>query len=667
MFFPTVKETPQTEVMTSVFGGYNHNLRIGEGQSNVKPVSALEFYDEENLTSDFYPMMANRAKRGEFASAGWDNKLLGAVEHGGKIYTVVNEGGEYPHIYVTPDYRGTANRQDITEEVLLNVTDTDPKLSWDNKKFATMGAYIIILPDKVYFNTEKYYDSGYIDVIKDVQVGYYTPCDIDGNNYIIEIETEEPSNPTEQTLWETKVDDKVIFKRYSSGKWIDVQELYVKIFMLNFSATDYFRKGDVIDIAGAGIQDGALNEFTRNGIRALNGSKKIQAIGTNYIVVAGLIDIRYGADGEYTQIGLSRTMPDMDYVVEANNRLWGCKYGYSHGDKVNEIYACALGDFKNWRKYEGISTDSYTASVGTPGKWTGAINYRGVPLFFKEDSIHKVYVSSTGAHQIKSEPIDGVAVGAGDTLKEVNGVLYYCSKRGPSAYDGSRAVAIGNAIGDSGYKGIAAGALNAKYYLFCRGPQIGKGKTAKDNFAIFAYDTEKRVWHKESTSFIANMKEAENDIYSIDEHERKLNDSGTFVGASGALFYASYGEDGFLMAVDETKRTTSEFRPFLALEKIVPWSATTGLIGYTASNHKYISRMKIRMVLPKESWMKISIEYDSDGVWHSCGKISGVGTKSFVLPVRPRRCDHFRLKLEGEGDFRIYSITKVHEQGSDVE
>jgi hypothetical protein len=63
---------------------------------------------------------------------------------------------------------------------------------------------------------------------------------------------------------------------------------------------------------------------------------------------------------------------------------------------------------------------------------------------------------------------------------------------------------------------------------------------------------------------------------------------------------------------------------------------------------------------------KIAIEYDSDGVWLEQGVIYGQGTDSFVIPVIPQRCDHFRVRLSGMGDIKIYSIAKIIEQGSDA-
>ena len=46
--------------------------------------------------------------------------------------------------------------------------------------------------------------------------------------------------------------------------------------------------------------------------------------------------------------------------------------------------------------------------------------------------------------------------------------------------------------------------------------------------------------------------------------------------------------------------------------------------------------------------------------------MTGSSLRSFSMPIRPKRCDHLRLRIVGEGDAKIYSITKTVEKGSDV-
>ena len=59
------------------------------------------------------------------------------------------------------------------------------------------------------------------------------------------------------------------------------------------------------------------------------------------------------------------------------------------------------------------------------------------------------------------------------------------------------------------------------------------------------------------------------------------------------------------------------------------------------------------------------IEYDSDGIWIPKGRIKRNRMGMIVLPVVPRRCDHLRAKITGRGGFRILSLSKVLEVGSD--
>ena len=45
--------------------------------------------------------------------------------------------------------------------------------------------------------------------------------------------------------------------------------------------------------------------------------------------------------------------------------------------------------------------------------------------------------------------------------------------------------------------------------------------------------------------------------------------------------------------------------------------------------------------------------------------IVGTTLKSFCIPIKPKRCDHFRLRIEGKGEAKIFSIAKSIEQGSE--
>jgi hypothetical protein len=62
---------------------------------------------------------------------------------------------------------------------------------------------------------------------------------------------------------------------------------------------------------------------------------------------------------------------------------------------------------------------------------------------------------------------------------------------------------------------------------------------------------------------------------------------------------------------------------------------------------------------------KLEIQYDQDGTWHDMGEIRGQNTKTFLLPVIPRRCDHLQVRISGKGRCRIYSISRILEVSTD--
>ena len=98
----------------------------------------------------------------------------------------------------------------------------------------------------------------------------------------------------------------------------------------------------------------------------------------------------------------------------------------------------------------------------------------------------------------------------------------------------------------------------------------------------------------------------------------------------------------------------------------VTWNAESGVIDMYTPDKKYISGLNIRLSLNLNSKVYIYAQYDSCGEWEHLCTLEGINLRSFSIPLRPKRCDHFRLKIEGEGEAKIYSITKTLEQGSDV-
>lgn len=588
MQYPTLYEGSVSREMVDVFGGYNHNLRIGDG----------EFYDMKNLTSDDYPVLSTRGQRGLYTlgfAEDTEPKLSGLIAKDALCYV---DGGDF----VINGYR-----------IGMGLND-------EPKQLVSMGAYVIILPDKKYINTLHHEDKGDIETEFVSESTSFSICKRDATDY--EYSKEEPPAPEDGALWLDTTETPNVLKQWSedAGMWMQIATTYVKITAAGID--DYFELYDGIEISGlsgelqVGNESHAVSELA-----ALEGSAVVWGKGEDYIVVVGILANAWDVFNEVT---ISRKMPNLDFVIEAGNRLWGCRYGTAaNGEVVNELYCSKLGDFKNWNCFMGIATDSWVGQVGTDGLFTGAVTHLGYPVFFKENCMHKVYISSSGAHQVIDTACRGVQYGCSKSLAIVNETLYYKSRSGVCAYDGSLPVEISQALGSERYENAVAGAHGNKYYISM--------EDAQGDRHLFVYDTGRGIWHREDAFNAA-----------------------CFCSCRGELYAISEGRIVTMLGSGDKEAAPLE------------WMAETGIIGISSPDMKYISRLILRLTLPQGSTMRVSAEYDSSGLWEQLFTVTGHGTRAFTLPVRPVRCDHMRLRLEGRGAMKLFSITKTIEQGSDV-
>lgn len=582
MKLPKLSVLSQSRLMTDKFLGYNANLRCSDG----------EFSEMENMTGALYPVMSPRTARETF-------------------------------------YRGSGVNGITSKEALIYVKGSDVVIGntviplglstiSKPKQLVSMGAYLCVFPDKKYINTKNMTDYGAMEAEAHTHEGNIvtlTLCNADYESYNVKtVGSKAPSAPSNGEYWLDTSKDSAGLKVWNetSGIWVGVATTYVKIQGLWYSdenspvLNEVFAEGDGVTVSGIESSDD------------LNGTMIIQAVGRDYIVVTGLIN---NAVTQKTAVTIERRVPQMDYVCESENRLWGCYYGMKNGETVNEIYASKLGDFRNWNCYEGLSTDSYTVSVGSDGPFTGAITHLGYPLFFKERCIHKIYGSYPAQYSLQTTVCRGVQEGCYRSLQIVNEILYYKSISDICAYDGSLPATVSTALGSETYHNAAAGHIRGRYYISMQ--------DSNDNYHMFVYDTERGMWHREDSTHAEMFAEKDGRLY--------------FINAAGSIdIVDSASYEG------------------------VSWSATTGIFGYSYPDNKYVSRFNVRMMLSEDASVEILCEYDSSGDWISQGTIKGNGIGSFTVPVQPVRCDHMRIRFAGTGECKIYSITKILEEGSDV-
>ena len=583
--YPKLTAQDTSRQMVDIFKGYNHNLRISDG----------EFFDMKNLTGDHYPVLSPRGNRGVYFSPTNPTGLTGLIAKDALCYV---------------NGRNFVINQNSTDMGLSTREEDCPK------QLISMGAYVIIMPDKKYINTLDTTDRGNIEAsfttTSDVT---FSLCTISGEAYSEnKIPTTAPEDPKNLDLWIDTSSTPHTLKQYSatSATWVSIATTYIRIYSPGIGQA--FKQYDGVTISG----------IVAKGLEDLNGTMVIWDRGDDYIVVIGILDDVTAQEFSEGAVTVERKMPSMDFIIESENRLWGCKYGVAaNGEIVNEIYSCKLGDFKNWNCFMGLSTDSYAASCGTDGQFTGAITHLGYPLFFKENFVHKVYGNYPANFQIQTTACRGVQKGCDKSLAIVNETLFYKARSGVCAYDGSLPTEVSYAMGNEAYSDAVGGSHGNKYYISM--------KDTSGEYHLFVFDTAKGMWHKED-----NL---------------KVN---CFCSCRGEMYAIADGKIITLLGSG-----TPDTEP-------VEWMAETGEIGITSPDMKYISRLTIRMSMDIGSEVRIYAQYDFGDEWEHLCDLKGYNLRSFSIPIRPKRCDYMKLRIEGEGMAKIYSITKTIEQGSEL-
>lgn len=659
---PKIMNNDAGRQVTETFGGINRALKIREGEWN----------ETVNLSSDNYPLLSTRQAATLTAEA-VDGNVIDMLDNDG-LYVLYVKDGEY---YL----RGGTLRHAPLDLGHYGTIRTPTGL-------VSLASYIIVLGANIWYKTTDG-TSGRMDAVLNVTDATITddvmrpyvlklcPCDEKGNELRIQkLLSAEDAAALEANTQQIEVDPGECYAIGSERKirkyrenttdpepWLTMPH-FLRVEAVGID-TAGMQEGDIIDVSGLPTEwtegvyvddipfdapdQGMIITHNRNGSfdDDPNGYREVALVGEGFIVLKNVFYTRR-VNADYSAVEgayVGRKVPDMDFVIESQNRLWGCKYGVVNGETVNEIYASALGDFKNWRRYDGTSMASYAASIGSDGRWTGAISYNGSPMFFKENRLHKVFVSSYGAHQILEYTLDGVAESCDRSLCEVDGRLYWVGLFGIYAYDGSLPAAkISTALGNKFVEHLveaSAGGADKHVYFYLEHDSGDPGMTE-----CYVYDVARQAW---------------NIVHDIgfDNVSGKVNPV-RFCPSRNCV-YAVGRNDGNIIDLFGNEGTQY-------FEDPVEWSCTSGLIGWGDIEQKYMSHLVLRVLLARGSQMSVWIEYDSDGKWNHAGSLKGTSgaTKSYVLPVRPRRCDHFRIKLSGTGDMALYSLSKMYQKGSDV-
>ena len=386
-----------SRTLLRAFGGLNEGYGCSEA----------EYSAGINFSSRDFPALSTRKPRRKLRTL----TGLNGMYHLNGLLTVCGKDLVY-----TPDDGGET------------VTCTDA-VADSKKALVGLGTKILIFPDKVAFDTA----DGSVSALgacwkAEGQSVEFAPCDAEGRTYTpTGVGREEPESPADGQIF-LKVEDEEHPWRYdgtlevysaASGNWTALPLDYCRITAAG--AQEKFCQWDTVTVQGTAAKQAGQWE-------ALDGDCVVYAVTENSLCVradpAG--DYFYGTlvqgtdaaqwtslDGSQTRsiaaeqtVQLERRVPDLDFVTECDNRVWGCS------SRENVIYACKLGDPTNWFSYRGIAADSYAVTVGSDGAFTGAATCMGYALFFKENTLHKLCGTKPSDFQLTSLRCRGVAKNA---------------------------------------------------------------------------------------------------------------------------------------------------------------------------------------------------------------------------------------------------------------
>lgn len=312
-------------------------------------------------------------------------------------------------------------------------------------------------------------------------------------------------------------------------------------------------------------------------------------------------------------VTISRKIPSLQVVCESNNRLWGAE--------GNTIFASALGDPTNFYTYDGLDTDSYAVAVASEGEFTGCCGFGNSVLFWKEDKLHKILGAYPSQYTMYEYNVHGVKKGSEGSLVNINEVLHYHGRDGVYRYSGGAPDLASEVFGLRRFEEANAGSIEGRYYISMKDRQSGE-------WGLWVYDTLRGLW----------VQEDETHAQGFDANEGKL-----YMIADGNLVCVNPEES------DET----------------VAWCATTTRMDEVFHNRKCYSKLLLRAELLEDSaWLQVDISCDGEPfkrVYTSRDKRS----KTLVIPIMPKRCDSFRIRLSGEGKFILRSLVREFGIGSE--
>ena len=250
-----------------------------------------------------------------------------------------------------------------------------------------------------------------------------------------------------------------------------------------------FRVNDGVVLSGSGLAES-------NRVSAVVG----EVDGATLTFSGTVFTAQSSESGEVT---VSRLLPDLDFVCEHDNRLWGAA--------GNRVYASWLGDPTNFTAYDTSHAQaSFFADVGTDGPFTGIASCPSYVAFLKENCIHKLYGSKPSNFRLTVSRVGGCEEGSGASAVVANDNVVYNGADGVYAYNG----------GEPEYLSAKTRRLGSDAVGVCLGGVYYVAATEGDVRRLFTYDLRRGVWLCDGEKDVFAMAVFEGSVWYLDSEGR---------------------------------------------------------------------------------------------------------------------------------------------------
>lgn len=457
----------KTKEQIIAFGGVNYGLRPKDG----------ELMESMGLCSARYPCLSQRDGRktaGTYAAPtglyargklcvvdGTDfiygGKVAGQVSAGEKQFATINT-----KIVIFPDKVYYDTEKDKFEALGCKYAGCAGHV--------TFTANTLTVPERGWFDLEAEEDRTVADVPADASITVYTGAGVNKSTGALTMSGGAAKPVTPDAL---EAGDHIQYgledaKEYMivksseeqlDGSWRISGRLHTATLHEYQVFDGLFKEGDAIEISGCTTSPNN------------NGSHIIRGVSGRTLTFSEDIFSQTGT--EAGTVLLERRVPELTCICECDNRIWGAE--------GTTIYASALGDPTNFFVYDGLSTDSYAAAVGSDGEFTGCCAYSSTVLFWKENCMHKVLGSYPAQYEIYTYTVPGIQKGSEKSMCIINETLFYKGRGGVYAYSGGTPELISESFGTRRFRDAVAGTDGERYYVSMQ--------TERGAWELYVFDT----------------------------------------------------------------------------------------------------------------------------------------------------------------------------------